>query len=649
MTSNANMEGTGAAEGNPAMSGKGFRFPLPFDPIRLLAGVAARWPLLATFALAGLIVGGVGGKVLTKPSFSVSSSLIKRKVPQNVQASETGQSYRPADLNDPTLLATLLAAEPLDRAVARHKNGLDSSAVHKMVEASQQKGTDIYFITYHSPIGPGDAVKFTRIWAEEITDYTKRLQQSDARGVRDILQSEVADMEKRLAAINKQILDFSREKRFLGANTQVTAALNQLGQADLELESARASLKAKDSQIESLVTELRRQSPIDAQLKAAHEEVASLRSTYTDENPLVKAKLQSIAYLEQKLKEFNAQDQASLDLYAGTPIGNQLFLDVLARKNERTEIQGKIDSYTALHASLEDRVKEYPAIVSRYQELEKSREITVASLTLFGNRLKETEIFASSAPGYWQIFEGPEDHEILRGSKLKLPLIFGIAGAVAATGLALMLVLLTKSRTERRSALECCTATGGPLLADYYDDEPGGEAMDRLWINTFSSRLYTGDTMLAWTALTDPADERAFWQNLAAAAKRDGCELPPIIDLTPDGLWEQDTPPADLRWTKELPVPPATGLFRASKLPASPAREHLSRIHYRFALANGDAECLKRAARTREFAATHLPPCAGTVAILSHPANRIRQLGDQLSRLVANQFSRPLVADSNHE
>lgn len=649
MTPNANMEAAVAAERNPAAPRTGFRFPLPFDPIRLLAGVAAHWPLLVLFGLIGLGAGIGAGLALNKSSFTVSASLIKRKVPQNVQASETGQSYRPADLNDPTLLATLLAAEPLEKALARRKNGMDYQTARRYVEASQQKGTDIYLITYHSPISPEDAVKFTRIWAEEISDYTKRLQQSDARGVRDILQVEVADMDKRLSAVNKQILEFSREKQFLGGNTQVAAALNQLGQADHDLEAAKSSLKAKDSQIESLTTELRRQSPIDAQLKTTREEIAALRATYTDENPLVKAKLQSISYLEDKLKEFEANGPASLELYAGTPIGNQLFLDILSHKNERTELQGKIDSYMGQRAALEDRVKDYPAIVSRYQELEKLREITMSSLTLFGNRLKETEIFASSAPGYWQIFEGPEGREIVRGSKIKLPMVLGLAGGVAFMGISVVLLFLLKARSPRRSVIECCTAAGAPLLLDYYAEQADDETVDRLWINSFSGRLSEGDSILGWTTLTQPDDERSFWGNLAAAAVRDGSDLPVVIDLTPDGLWDSAAMPKGLQWTRELPVAPASGFYRASKLPSGPAREHLGRIPFCFALVNGDKATLKRASRTRELAIAHLPACAGTVAILSRPDNALRRLGDRVSRFVAHHFSRPVAVDSSHE
>ncbi|BCU79561.1 hypothetical protein [Luteolibacter sp. LG18] len=618
--------------------GGGFKFPLPFDPVRLLAGALAGWPWMAGCGLAGLIAGATAGMALNKPSFTTSASLLKRKVPQTVQASETGQSYRPADLNDATLLATLLAADPLEKAVARTGNGLDAKAVRKMVEASQQKGTDIYYVTYHSPLSAADAEKFTRIWSEEIEEYTKRLQQSDARAVRSILQNQVADMEKGLTGINRQIMDFAREKQYFGTDTQLTATLNRVGQTTLELENAKASLSAKDDQITALTAELRRQSPIEFQLKDAREELAKLRATYTDENPLVKAKLQGIAYLESKLKEFEEQGPASLESYTGTPLGNQLFLDILSLQNQRTEFLGKIKSYTELLRTEEERLKEFPAIVSGYRELDKSRESMMASLTLLSNRLKETEIFASSAPGYWVLFEGPENHPAAPASKLKGPALLGIAGLAVGTGGAFALLLLWSLRDCRRSVLECCSATNAPLLLEFHPDTPSEAVFDLLWLGSLSAKITEQTPILCWTALVSPEDERTFWKHLAMAAKRDGSTLPEVVDLSPDGLWET-TPPDGLRWTRT----PSTGalLHRASSLPPVPERPVLAGIQFTFALASGESPILGRAQTLHELTAAYLPPIDGTIASVRSPDGWTRRAGDQVSRFLARHFSRP--------
>ena len=142
----------------PASASPRFRFPLPFDPLRMLAGVLSRWPWIVLGTLACATLGTLAGIRSTHTSFSLTVSLIKRRMPPIVQVSDGGQAYRPLDLNDATLLATLLTSEPLDLALKRSKNGLNPNNIKDLVEAKQLEGTDIFYITYHSPLNAGDAI-----------------------------------------------------------------------------------------------------------------------------------------------------------------------------------------------------------------------------------------------------------------------------------------------------------------------------------------------------------------------------------------------------------------------------------------------------------------------------------------------------------
>jgi len=616
-----------------------FSFPLPFDPVRLVFGMVSKWPLIFFFGACGLAAGVAAGVKMTHPSYSLTVSLMKRRVPENLQTSNTGQAYRPADLNDATLLATLSATEPLDRTIARVNNGLDAGQIHSLVESTQRQGTDLYYVTYRSPKSPEDAVKFTEIWIQEINDYTRRLQSSDAQSVRTILQKEVTDMEAQVDKINRDILEFSNDKQFLGSNTQVVAALNELGQITRDLETARSSLKAKNDQIEALTAELRQQSPVDSQLKVAREEVANLRATYTDENPLVKAKLQGIAYLEDKVREAAAKGPASLESYTGTDIGNQIFLNIISLRNERTEAEGKVASLTELKKQVEDRVKELPAIVSRYEELQKQRDSIMSSLALLTNRLKETEIFSSGAPGYWQPFEGPEKRKVEAGSRTKKPMLLGAAGAVVATGGGALLLLFLTTRSRRRSVLECCATLKAPLLAELNAAEPQPEVFDTLWVRHLISRLRVGETILVWSAVASVQDERNFWIALTEAARRDGIVLPMTTDLTPDDLWGAEKP-EEISWSTTSPGP-GMAILRASRLPSAEGRQIFGRVSYWIALATGQAECLGRATRSDELSSTALSSCDGVIAFIERPSNSIRRAGDAVSGFLARHFSKP--------
>ena len=619
-----------------------FRFPLPFDPVRMLAGVLSRWPWIALGMIVAGTLGALAGIHITHPSYSLSVSLIKRRVPQTVQTSESGQAYRPVDLNDATLLATLLATEPLDLALKRAQNGLDPNHINTLVEAKQLTGTDIFYITYNSPVSPEDAVAFTTIWAAEINAYTQRLQQTEAHEVRLILQKEVNTLEQQLEATNLAILNFSKEKDYLGGEAQVAAALSKFSQIELQLETARTVAAAKEQQLKNYTEQIQRQSPIESQLKTAKDELANLRATYTDANPLVQAKLQSIDYLNEQIKQSTAKGQLDFDAYTGTPLGNQLYIAILTLRNELLAANSQIQSLEKLYQSTATRLAEFPAIVNAYDALKKKNTTITEGLTLMNNRLKEAEIFASAAPGYWQVFQTPDSRRIIPSSLIKKPAILGTAGAILGAGLSILLSLLLTHRSSRRSVLECCAATHAPLVAciPTTREEDAHAAFHRFWITQLAPRLNTPGSILCWTPALEPDDERRFWSMLAAAAWNDTGKSIHIHDLTPDALWNDVPCPDTLQWLAPPPLTPHTTTFlRASSLPHSETRESLMQIDYWMAVLVGTKDSLRRTSQWLPMSAAYLPPCNGTIALTEPPVGRIRAAADVIALYLAKRFS----------
>ena len=594
-----------------------------------------------------IIAGTLGtfvGIRMTSQSFAISASLIKRRAPQTVQASETGQAFRPVDLNDATLLATLLASEPLDIASKRAANGIDSGMARGLTEASQLEGTDIFYITYHSPLSPTDALNFSEIWAEEINAYTKRLQQTEARDVRGILEKEVAAMETQIEEANLEILNFSKEQNFLGGDSQVASVLGKLSQIELDLEAARTSVAAKKQQLESLTEQISHQSPIELQIKTANEELANLRATYTDGNPLVQAKLQSIEYLEIQIGKLKETGNMELDAYTGTPLGNQLYLTIIGLRNELLEAESRITSLQKSRQSTAARLAEFPAIISGYEALQNRRNAHLEGLSLMSNRLKEAEIFASGAPGYWQVFQAPDPRAIIPSSLVKKPAALGALGGMAGGGLAVLLTLFLTQRTSRRSILECCAATRAPLICHLPTtlEKDAKAAIAHFWITYLAPSLDRPGRILFWTAALDPDDERRLWTMLAEAAAEDAAMPIQVLDLTPDPLWAAAALPASLIWLadssagfeNENPV-----ILRASSLPHRESRAMLAEVDHWISAVAGQKDSLSRAIDSRQLTDAYLPACDGTIAWTERPKGRIREMADVVSCFLAKRFS----------
>ena len=598
-----------------------------------------------------ILAGALGvqfGKRITHPSYTLSVSLIKRRVPHTVQTSEAGQAYRPVDLNDATLLATLTATEPLDLTLKQAKNNLDPKRIRGLVDAKQLEGTDIFYITYHSPISAADAVAFTTIWATEINAYTQRLQKNEAREVLLILQKEVTELEQKITDTNLEILNFSKEKDYLGGDAQVAAALARLSQIELQLETARTTAAAKEQQLKNYTEQIQRQSPIELQLKTAKEELAHLRATYTDANPLVQTKLQSIEYLNSQIEKLGEKGQSDLEAYTGTPLGNSLYLSILTLHNEQLEAQSQIKSLEKLYEKTAARLEEFPAIVNDYAALQKKVATINQGLTLMSNRLKEAEIFASGAPGYWQVFQAPDPRLIVPSSVVKKPALLGIGAAILGGGIATLLSLLLSHRSLRRSVLECCVATRAPLVANMPLTVEGASevAFGQFWLTHLAPLANTHEFILIWTPALDPEDERRFWLRLAAATWADSGLPMRVRDLTPDALWSGDEAcPEALAWSGREADLVASGkafaatLLRAAALPQGDARTSLARVQCWLAVVAGNKDSLCRNVRFRLLSDAYLPPCNGTIALTETPNGRIRRAADVLSVFLAKRFS----------
>lgn len=623
---------------NPPKSGR-FRFPLPADPIRVLADLCAHWPLLAVLALLSGIVGGIVGHLGHRPTFNITTSVLKRPVPQTVQTSPVGQAYRPADLNNATLLATLLSKEPVDAALRQVDNGLTAEEVMKRITASEVSGTQIFKLSYESPVSAQDAVDFTTVWLNEINSYTRQLQRADASGMRDFLQREVENLDAKIHEYDQRIATFSRGTKFLGADTQVISTLTQLSNVESELANARDLHRAHEKTLEELTAELRKMSPLDVRLKQANDELAALRSIYTDANPLVQAKQESIKYLEEQLAAFEKNGPAPLEEFTGTEMGRQLYLEIIKSRAELTRLAARLKTYQGLQEALSAKVEKYPDVVSRYRELEHQRKVSFTTRSMLSNRLEEARIFSANSPGYWKVFQQPDLREVTSQSSMMKAILMGTMFAALGIGLGLIIAFtISTIRNHRRSVLECCGVTQAPLLSVLSTGSSAVE-LDDLWVTNLALRQKAGQRVLVWTGLADQEDEARFWQGLAIAAHRDGLAPITVEDLHPqipgvlpsiDGLFYA-TPRKNSRTYNSF--------LRLHGLPDESSRPLLSQVDYWIALTTNEARCLAPAERFLTLTRPYLDPPDGTIVLHAPPSGILRRMGETLSHQMSKYFN----------
>jgi uncharacterized protein involved in exopolysaccharide biosynthesis len=568
-----------------------FSFPLPFDPLRLLYGIRERWYWFLLLPLALGAIGYFAGTWMAENRYSVSLQLIKNEVPTTLQMSEAGQSFRPRDLSDDTLLATTYSTDVLRRTGERLVPRRPPAAVKSMVQIDKQRNTSLFYLTAHSRVGADDAVTTVATWADEIIRFTDNLQRQEARVMQQFLGEQYNNLQRQLAANNRAILDFSREHQFIDVEAQTEVAIRSLEDIRLQLLYAVLQRDSLTIQIQRYRDELRVQSPLAADLRKKREELTYLRGRYTDINPMVQEKLFEITYIEQQIAEAATSNLDDLKQFTGSELGNNLYLEILALENERVATIQRIAGMEELLATRTAAFSDLPEKSLGLSELRSRRDQLLTAIALIDGRRREAAFYETNAPGYWRIFQNPSANEVHYSSQNMKAVLLALAGGVSGLFLALFLAAIWEySQPGLRTVLEAALVTRTrPVLRfslpprdgyswwcqKLFPHDPGRYNAQRLhafWI-VQSLRLRDASLPGLLFVVTGPCSrELLFWESLLQAVSSDGQQVV-FFDLEQgggDALSSLRTNPAICAWhsaphTLE-PHTPALAVVRVDQL-----------------------------------------------------------------------------------
>ncbi|WPJ96826.1 hypothetical protein SH580_03790 [Coraliomargarita algicola] len=550
-----------------------FRFPIPIDPLRLLYGLRQRWLWFIVFSVVLGILGWIVGSLEAENRYTVSLQLIKSEVANTVQTSLAGQAFKPRELSDDTLLSTTYSTAVLTGTAVRLTPERTAGEVKAMVEIVKQKNTSLFYLTAHSRISPEDAIDTVTIWADEIIRFTNQLQREEARQMETFISDQLDSIELQLEQANRQILEFARKNNFVDVDQQTQASLSALEQIRSRLANARISLRTKEVQIARYRQELRTQSPLEADLKKKREELTYLRGRYTDENPMVKEKLYEIEYINKQLSSVDTAAVEDLKNFTGSDLGNNLYLEILALQNERTELENLVEDLSLRLAEREEEVADLPEKALRLSELKSRRNLLIDAQGLLESRHKEAAFYESKAPGYWRIFQTPTLGEVVVSSQYVKAFLLAFAGFVSGLCLALLVAILGELlQPSTRTPLEVAIATSTLPIFNYVTSAapkttwwmrrlfPRSEldfnehALKDFWVSHAISGEGTERKHFLFAHTEVGPDESVFWQALLDLLHAEGQTVAFYnIDESPsDDIEALQQHPAIQQWARAL-------------------------------------------------------------------------------------------------
>ncbi len=496
---------------------------LPVDPWRLLGGLWQRRYRIVIGGIVGLLVGLAAGWFITESRYQVSAQLIKMEVPTSFRAGEIGEAFRPRTLSSATLIGLAGSVNVLQRVAERSDPPVSLGLLWRSSEVAEQRGTDYLYLTlsgYHSPEA---TVELANIWADEVVAYTQEMQSRESREIRQYLQNELDANEAELERVAAGLLEYTQREGLVSVDKQIDAQLRAIGDLDLRYETARLEIDSIEVKLRGLETELTRQSPLAEELKTAEENLAELRSRYTDTNPLVLEAMDRRDDVQARLLASQAEESDDLSRFAGTFLGNTLYLQILELRSQREALAKSLGELEQLRDAAKAELRGLPAKELGIAQLTRTRESLENTRDLLLSRLREAELFEERAPGYYRVFSPATlDAVIIREKSLKVAVYAG-AGLVGFLGLGIVGALLLELLDSRlRTGAEAVKAWRAPLYANLPGSPPDELStlendVQLLWSRWLSGSAKDRAPRTIWTPRPHDSEE-VLWQVLLTEA-----------------------------------------------------------------------------------------------------------------------------------
>jgi protein involved in polysaccharide export with SLBB domain/uncharacterized protein involved in exopolysaccharide biosynthesis len=441
-----------------------FRFP--FDPWRLYG--AAKRNLGWIFA-AGVFLAIVGFFVaLMLVQYKVNLLLIRTT--SNTVRNENAPvvSFTPREYSEQTLYSFMKSSEVLNRVVAKASTNAMLAPLNAtpqiLAEAISIKPTpnpDYVQLSMEAFGNLPAMVELVNIYGAEVTEFTKEIQQREAKAINQLLQEQVAQVNEKLRVLTGELRQFS-ESGFVDYGKESESEVVNLVKLRDELQTRRMELETVKTKIQALGG-----SSVGptTRLEQAREELKGLLLTMKPAHPTVQKKQAEIKQLE------------SLPNGGGTAAGsgagtNPLMLSMLELQAQQPALERRIVQIQNTLKDAEERLNTSGRVTKDVEfeiKLAEKKQMD-KSLDVLQNKERESREFIEGSRGYFAVTSPATTGNIgVKNRWIKVSLLTLFAGMVGFF-VALGIVMLTEMLdTTIRTSEDITRITRLPVLATLGD------------------------------------------------------------------------------------------------------------------------------------------------------------------------------------
>ena len=437
---------------------------LPFDPLRLAAAVLRRWHWLLIGTVLLFPVGIVISLALFTTSYTSEIQLIRRGTDSGFRATQFGNAFKPGELKVETLEPLMYSVSLLSQVASQAVPPMSAKELSGALVVTPERRTELVRVALSSKVSAEETARLVNLYGHAVVQLTKDLQRQEAEETSTFLQSELANLDRQLDAINLEILQFSRDETYIDGDKETEAYLRDLGNMEINLQEARIEKQSINMRINNLRDALRKHNPVATELRSAQEKLTSLLVQYTEKNPLVIEQQDHIDKLKNQLKTYDSPDTDDA-AFTGAQLSDAIYLDLVKLKASADSLVNRITAWEEMQTKLQTKLERIPGKNLNHARLQSKKSTLVEMRNLISARQTEAKVYEKNALGYYRLFAETSAESALVSGRGKKVGIIGIAFGGLGFSLALLLILfLELTNKQIISGNDVSRTTGLPLL-----------------------------------------------------------------------------------------------------------------------------------------------------------------------------------------
>ncbi len=437
---------------------------LPFDPLRVAAAVMRgwHWLLLATIAL--IPIGVTISLAFFKTSYTSEIQLIRRGTDSGFRATQFGNAFKPGELKVETLEPLMYSVSLLSKVAAQASPPISAKELSGAIVVTPERRTELVRVALSSKVSAEETARLVNLYGHAVVQLTKDLQRQEAEETSAFLQTELANLDRQLDAINIEILQFSRDETYIDGDKETEAYLRDLGNMEINLQEARIEEQSIKMRINNLRDALRKHNPVATELRSAQEKLTSLLVQYTEKNPLVIEQQDHIDKLTKQLETYDSPDTDDA-AFTGAQISDAIYLDLVKLKANADSLVNRIKAWEDMRTKLQAKLERIPGKNLNHARLQSKKSTLEEMRNLISARQTEAKVYEKNALGYYRLFAETSAESALVSGRGKKVAIFGLAFGGLGFGLTLLLLLVVELTNKKIiTGPDLSRVTGLPLL-----------------------------------------------------------------------------------------------------------------------------------------------------------------------------------------